>query len=204
VEPPAPLVHDLGGRPGFGAVPVDDGVVFHADWERRAFGLANLAQVLAGFNVDAFRHAIERISPGDYFRWGYYGRWLQCAETMLREGGVLPVGEGVRTTDATPPEAPGARRPLPEDARYAPGDRVLVLAPVTTGHTRRPAYVQGHRGGVVADLGGWVLPDTHAHGRGEQPARVYTVAFAAGDLWPDAEPGVRVMVDLFEPYLEPA
>ena len=210
-------MHDLGGRAGFGPVPAGDGVVFHAPWERRVFPLANLAQGIAGSNADAFRHAIERIPAGDYFRLGYSGRWLRATETMLVEGGVVPAGavdariagrpvagEARRTTDAAPPATRGARRTVEEPPRFAPGDRVRVSAPEGPGHTRRPAYVQGRTGTVLTDRGGWVLPDAHAHGRGDCPSRVYTVRFAATDLWPDAEPGGAVMVDLFEPYLEPA
>lgn len=54
-----------------------------------------------------------------------------------------------------------------------------------------------------------MFPDSHAHGRGENPCWVYAVRFAASDLWPDADADRgpvehQVHVDLFEPYLEPA
>jgi nitrile hydratase len=49
-----------------------------------------------------------------------------------------------------------------------------------------------------------VFADAHATGRGEQPRCLYTVAFDARDLWPDASAGVRVSVDAWEPYMEPA
>jgi hypothetical protein len=58
---------------------------------------------------------------------------------------------------------------------------------------------------VVAEHGAWVFPDTHAHGQGEQPAYLYTVAFDGRDLWgPESEAGTVVHLDLFEPYLLPA
>jgi nitrile hydratase len=50
---------------------------------------------------------------------------------------------------------------------------------------------------------GWVYPDTNAHGRGESPQHLYTVAFGGDELWgAGAETGVVVHLDLFEPYLE--
>jgi len=38
-----------------------------------------------------------------------------------------------------------------------------------------------------------------------RPEWLYTVAFAAGELWgDDADPSARVSIDAWEPYLEPA
>jgi len=49
-----------------------------------------------------------------------------------------------------------------------------------------------------------VYPDDHAHGRGENPQYRYTVRFDGRELWGGAaEPGTVVLLDLFEPYLEP-
>jgi nitrile hydratase len=66
-----------------------------------------------------------------------------------------------------------------------------------------PAYARNRRGRIVAWHVGWVFPDTNAHGRGETPQHLYTVAFEGAELWGDrAERGVVVHLDLFEPYLE--
>ena len=70
-------------------------------------------------------------------------------------------------------------------------------------HTRLPAYALGAVGEIVAQHGGWVLPDTNAHLGLEEPAHLYSVAFPSQVLYgADAEPGVVVHLDLFEPYLE--
>ncbi|MFV2089811.1 MAG: SH3-like domain-containing protein, partial [Pseudomonadales bacterium] len=59
-------------------------------------------------------------------------------------------------------------------------------------------------GVVVALQGGWVLPDTNAHGAGENPQHLYCVQFSGETLWgSEAEPGQSVHLDLFETYLEP-
>ena len=69
-------------------------------------------------------------------------------------------------------------------------------------HTRLPSYAAGSVGEVVAWHRGWVLPDTNAHGNGEQPCHLYTVRFTAQALYGDsAESSVQVHLDLFEPYL---
>ena len=68
--------------------------------------------------------------------------------------------------------------------------------------------------GVVERLhGAHVFADSHAHGKGEDPHWLYTVVFAAADLWPAAaspgepaagsKPGFTVSVDAWEPYLAP-
>ena len=50
-----------------------------------------------------------------------------------------------------------------------------------------------------------MFPDSNAHGNGELPQHVYSVAFDGAELWGDAaEPGTVVHLDLFEPYLEHA
>src|SRR5262245_55328662 len=65
-------------------------------------------------NVDAFRHAIERIDPRRYFAVGYFGRWLAGLEALLVERGVLAAtdldglpGERVPVSPSDPPP-PGA------------------------------------------------------------------------------------------------
>jgi len=48
-----------------------------------------------------------------------------------------------------------------------------------------------------------VYPDSSAHGRGDDPQWLYTVRFTASELW-GHENGDANMIDLWEPYLEPA
>jgi hypothetical protein len=49
------------------------------------------------------------------------------------------------------------------------------------------------------------LPDTHAAGLGQRPQHVYSVRFAAGELWgPDGHARDAVYVDLWDDYLDPA
>lgn len=222
--------HDLGGKQGFGPVEYEvDEPTFHERWESRVFGmLQSGALVTAGANgnLDQGRHAIERIRPGAYLTHGYYGRWLGGVENLVVEAGLLTSDEiqaryrelGGHDDDLVaaqpskhpdridyPPADPNAARRLDSKPRFSVGDRVRTLRYGVPGHTRLPAYVRDRVGNVTAWHEGWVYPDTNAHGKGENPQHLYTVAFDAAELWgPDAEAGVRVHIDLFEPYLEVA
>jgi nitrile hydratase subunit beta len=189
-------IHDLGGMHGFGPVVVEcDEPVFHAAWEGRVFALAALAIAGGLANPDAFRHAIERLSPVEYLTAGYYGRWLAALERLVAERGVRPRLASAGT----------ARRDASRVARFVAGDAVLARNVHPAGHTRLPRYVRGRRGVVARVHPPWVFPDTNAHDRGEDPQHVYAVRFPATELWgDDADPAASVHVDLFESYLEPA
>ena len=97
---------------------------------------------------------------------------------------------------------PTAERPEISAAKFAVGAEVVTRRTLQPGHTRLPAYARGVQGKIIAHHGAWVYPDTNAHGRGEQPQHLYTVAFSGGTLWgAAAEPGIQVNLDLFEAYL---
>ncbi|MDX1382759.1 MAG: nitrile hydratase subunit beta [Thermoanaerobaculia bacterium] len=212
-------IHDLGGMHGFGAVEKEvDEPVFHEPWEARAFALSSLAP---GGNIDAFRHAIERLPPATYLTAGYYGRWLHALETRMVELGLVSRDEidahleAYRRGAAPPAVAPSAppdstpatsvRRGVDRPPRFAVGDPVVAGEfPIhPQGHTRLPRYVRGREGVVVSVYDAYVFPDTNAHDLGESPQHVYCVGFTGRELWGDeAEPGTSVHVDLFESYLE--
>jgi nitrile hydratase len=71
------------------------------------------------------------------------------------------------------------------------------------GHTRCPRYVRGAEGVVRAVRGNDAFPDIGPYAGPPQP--VYSVAFASDDLFGTSSEGSwRVLLDLFESYLEPA
>jgi nitrile hydratase subunit beta len=206
-------IHDVGGMEGFGSI-VRDEVVFRAHWERKAFAL-NMCLDIPG-NTDEFRHSIERLDPSFYLSAGHYGRWLGATETRLVERGLvssdkvdaLAGGSRARPTATKPEGLPddspdgGPRRDLGRPPRFQVGQSVRARDIHPSGHTRLPRYVRGHAGVVSHAHAAFVFPDTHAHGRGEDPQYVYAVQFRAADLWGDGDH--TVSVDLFEPYLEAA
>jgi nitrile hydratase len=87
-------IHDLGGMHGFGPVRTEQNEpVFHHNWERRVFGVMMAAFGGGQFNVDQFRHGIERMDPSDYLSTSYYEHWLHAMETLLAERGVISRAE---------------------------------------------------------------------------------------------------------------
>jgi nitrile hydratase len=74
-----------------------------------------------------------------------------------------------------------------------------------TGHTRLPRYVRGKTGVIVRDHGVYLFPDSNAHFQGEKRQHVYSVRFAATELWGEtASPRDSVHLDLWDDYLERA
>jgi len=87
-------VHDLGGLDGMGPIVVEkDEPVFHAEWERRVFGMFLPIFATGSFNIDELRHAIERMGAPGYLNTSYYEHWLHAYETLLVEKGVLTADE---------------------------------------------------------------------------------------------------------------
>ena len=84
-------IADMGGTEGWGPTrpPLVDEPVFGEAWEGRAFALALLSTRLAGWNLDAFRHALERLSRAAYLDDGYFGRWLNAAALVLTDSALL-------------------------------------------------------------------------------------------------------------------
>ncbi len=87
-------MHDLGGMHGMGPIhPEPQEPVFHEPWERTVFGL--FMAIFAGghFNVDEFRHAIERMDPAHYLQSPYYEHWMHAIEDLLVQRGALTRAE---------------------------------------------------------------------------------------------------------------
>ena len=204
-------IHDLGGMMGFGPIePEADEPTFHEPWEARAFALNVLGIVaLRAYNVDEYRHAVERIEPRHYLAAPYYERVLTAAATLLVEKGVVTHAElEARAGGPFPLARPVAERapadvPAPVHGRFAVGDRVRVRDIRPAGHTRVPRYVCGKPGAVLHVAPAFSFPDAAAHGLAPRAEPTYHVRFAARDLWGDAaEDHASVVVDLWETYLE--
>lgn len=221
-------VHDLGGMQGFGPVEREvDEPVFHAPWEAAVLAMMRAGGSRGIFNIDEFRHGIERMNPSHYLRATYYEKWLDGIARVYVEKGVIGGDElAARTAffEARPdaPAAAAVAGPLPsrgaanpgwvQDAiretgarpRFQLGARVVTRNIHPWGHTRLPRYARGKRGEIALFHGIHVFPDTNAHGRGEEPQPLYSVAFDARELWGEsAEANQRVHIDLWESYLEP-
>jgi len=199
-------IHDLGGRQGFGAVRYTlDAPAFHAAWEVRANSLYAHAVRLGVFNMDEYRHAIERMEPRHYLSASYYERSLTGLLTLCVEKGLVTREELERRARGlvplAGPSAPG-RSNLPTRERFKVGDRVRVRADYVPGHVRMPGYVRGKAGVVVGESPAYPFPDAHAHGVPSQDEPTYDVRFRSADLWPDSADAALVHVGVFQSYLE--
>jgi nitrile hydratase subunit beta len=90
----------------------------------------------------------------------------------------------------------------------APGTRVRVRDdwPETRGpcHIRTPHYLRGETGVVTRHLGDFPNPEDLAFARPAPVLPLYHVRFEVSALWRDGTPGAEILVELFEPWLEPA
>jgi nitrile hydratase len=216
-------VHDMGGMHGMGPIsPEADEPVFHQPWEARVFALYRATAALGKWNIDAGRHARERIPPADYLRMSYYEKWLAGLLTVLEEGGLVTHAEvesgrpALGAPKATPPlmaeqvpalvaERGWFERPLNTPPRFTVGQRVRARKINPIGHTRLPSYARGNVGVVDRIHGAHVFPDSNAHFRGESPQHLYSVRFSARELWGEtAAERDTIYIDLWEDYLAPA
>jgi hypothetical protein len=104
-------MHDLGGKECFGPVRhAESAAVFKAAWEPRANALYSLAVRLGIFNMDEYRHAIERMEPRHYLAASYYERSLTGFATLCVEKGVVSRDELESLVEGSFPLSPSERR----------------------------------------------------------------------------------------------
>ncbi len=199
-------IHDMGGRQGFGRVRyVPKAHAFHADWEVRVNQLYGLAVRHGIFNMDEYRHAIERMEPRHYLTASYYERSLTSLATLLVEKGIVSRGELERRAQGefplAMPSAPGRTNVATRES-FTPGDRVRVRLDFVPGHIRMPGYIRGKTGVVVGVSPVYPFPDAHAHGVESQDEPTYDVRFRSEDLWPNSADPALIHVGVFQSYLE--
>jgi nitrile hydratase subunit beta len=216
-------IHDMGGMDGFGKVePEANEPVFHAPWEGRVLAMQRAMGFARAWNTDMSRFAQERLPPPVYVTVSYYKRWALAMENNVVERGLADADElaaghalraGEKLSRKLTPEviANGFQRgsfarDTNQPALFKVGDRVRARNIHPKGHTRLPRYVRGHVGEVVLMHGCHVFPDAAVLAiDNENPQWLYTVRFDGRELWgPDGDPTLKVSVDAFEPYLEPA
>jgi nitrile hydratase len=216
----------MGGMQGMGAIEHESNEpTFHSPWEGRVYALSRTLRARANpglWNLDAFRHGIEVVPPADYLRMTYYERWLAwMLRTLVATGDVtqaeIDSGRPLLGSTKVPPlltaEAvpamvavrPSARLNVTVTARFKTGQKVRARNMHPPGHTRLPRYVRGRVGVVALDRGVFRFPDTSAHLQGDKPQHLYSIRFAARELWGEqASPRDTVHLDMWDDYLERA
>ena len=214
-------VHDMGGMHGMGPIEREPNApVFHEPWEGRVYALVQrVGQWGRGRNWGSFRFTLESIPATDYLRMSYYERWFETLLVGRLVGSNLVTQAELSsgTADRSRPRPTmfpvsedsedSAESEVPERAQFRVGQRVRARDMNPRGHTRLPRYTRGRHGTVVRDHGVFRLQDTDVNGQrfGDRPQHVYTVRFAARELWGDrASARDAVYVDLWESYLGPA
>jgi nitrile hydratase subunit beta len=215
-------VHDMGGMQGFGKVePEADEPVFRAPWEGRILAMNRAMGSLGLWNIDIGRFSRETLPPNVYLGSSYYRKWTLGLEDLVVRYGLVgedelaagrplhPAASVKRTLTAA--DAPkllsrgSFERPAAAPARFTVGDRVRMKNMHPVGHTRLPRYVRGHAGVIECVRGCHVFPDAVVAGRGEEPHWLYTVVFDGRELWGEgSDPTLKVSVEAWEPYLDPA
>jgi len=225
-------IHDMGGMQGFGPVVTQQKVpepyepVFHEPWEGRLLAIRR-AVGATGKLPPALRPAIESLPPADYLRMSYYQIWYAAVVELLVASGLitreeLAAGKSAQgCVNGGSIESAGALNPAEaalfpfrvpqvmlrtaQQPRYPIGQAVRARNINPPGHTRLPRYVRGRTGVVERIQGVQAFPDTHVCGNGENPQHVYSVRFAARELWgEEASARDSVYLDLWEDYLAPA
>jgi nitrile hydratase subunit beta len=216
-------VHDMGGMHGMGPIARETNEpVFHEAWEGRVFALNRALAALGKWNIDASRHARERLPPADYLRMSYYEKWFAGLVIQLEESGLINAANlqsgrpspgparakpplTAEQVAATATERGWFERSVNAPPRFAVGQPVRAKKINPTGHTRLPRYARGRIGVVDRVHGAHVFPDSNAHFRGENPQHLYSVRFSARELWgEEAASRDAVYIDLWESYLDPA
>jgi nitrile hydratase beta subunit len=215
-------IHDMGGTEGFGPVkPEPNEPPFHSAWEARALALNRAMSYAKVWNIDRSRAAIEEMPPHDYLTMTYYEKWALRLEKLLLEYGLvsadeIAAGRSLRPGKALPRTLAAAdvtkalsrgsySRPSNTTPLFGTGDRVRAKNIHPPTHTRLPRYARGRVGVIECVRGHHVFPDSVATGQGENPQWLYTVLFDGHELWGErADPTLKVSIEAWEPYLEPA
>ena len=211
-------IHDMGGMHGMGPIEAEPNEpVFHEPWEGRVYALGNaVGRWGRGRNWGSFRFELESIPAADYLRMSYYERWFTIRLNRLLRSNLVTEAELAsgradqtlpRPTLLEPPADLSANDDREVSQRFTIDQNVRARNMHPRGHTRLPRYTRGKLGTITQVHGVFELQDTDVNGHrfGNRPQHVYTVRFAARELWGDrAAPRDAVYADLWEDYLEPA
>jgi nitrile hydratase subunit beta len=211
-------IHDMGGMQDMGPVRGESSEpVFHVEWERRIFALFNALDI----QWPARRAQLELIPPADYLRMSYYERWLAAIEPLMMKAGMLTSEElergeviggisdrwhvlsAAEVATWTIP-VPGTKTVPHGEARFQLKQRVRARNLNPIGHTRLPRYVRAKTGTIERVCAPAALQDAVRDNVSGTVQHVYTVRFAARELWGEYANSLdSVYLDLWEDHLEP-
>ena len=217
-------VHDMGGMDGFGKVePELNEPVFHEKWEsqraRHGTRDGRPAPLTSTPRASIARHSPRTsICRAPITRNGFWAEEMLIEKGLYLEGGSRrrprdAAGQGTQARQAGTTTDVERTMVRGKFARPAPGTGEIQES--VTRSVRRTSIRRPTRGcrATCADMSAsssWNLavtcfPKLAAMELGENPQWLYTVVFDGRDLWgADGDPTLKVSIDAFEPYLEPA
>ncbi len=194
-------LHDLGGKQGFGRVKYPS-APHNENWRPlvralHAFGIESHI-----YNMDEFRHAIERMTPRHHRA---HDAATLHQRTLFRappdRDSHIAYREGNRNAGGlSGPLGPGRLPFAPQS--FAIGETVRVKNEFVSGHVRVPAYIRGKTGTIVRVSTPTPFPDAAGHNMQAEMEPTYDVRFRARDLWPDTSDEALNHVAVFQSYLE--
>ena len=216
-------VHDMGGMDGFGKVePEPNEPMFHTEWEARVLAMVRAMGAAGAFNIDTSRFYREMLPPPVYLASSYYKKWFLGLEDLLVDKGFIAAEDVAAGHALQPPSRSSAAssRSTMSNASWCAASsaaRRRADPQFQAGRSRsRQEHSPDDPYAAAAlrarpcrrDRARSRLPCISGYGRdgaGENPQWLYTVVFDGAELWgADADPTLKISIDAFEPYLEPA
>ncbi len=128
----------------------------------------------------------------------FFDRWLAACEKLLVIKGLVTKEELDDRTSALAAVEGAA-------PRFACGDRIVVRNINPVGHTHLPLYLRSKNGIVHRDRGVFIVPEAGDHGGSEKLQHVYSVRFAAREIWgSDASDRNNLHFNVWDSYMDPA
>lgn len=162
-------IHDLGGKQGFDQIRYPT-PPHEETWEPVVRALNAYALKKRHYNMDEFRHAIERMAPRHYLSAPYFERHLTAVATLLVEKGMVTKEElEALVPGQFPLSGPIGKGRLPSPPQsFAIGESVRVKNEFVPGHVRMPAYIRGKRGASALRMTKSRPSDRHDKSTGER------------------------------------
>ena len=206
-------IHDIGGKvsDSNNEINISDPPLTH--WEK---GIHALLVILSTFKpsplltTDELRRAVENLEPSAYHNWDYYSKWAVCITQLLIERVVI-------TETELYVELYGENRIDSPQPSFKVGDKVKIKNEDERirwrkPHLRCPGYIFGLNGVIERVVGAFEDPYLIAFRANGPKQYLYRVSFHRTDIWasnyysfdePDISVEDRVVVDVYEPWLQP-
>ena len=214
----------MGGMEGFGPVePEPNEPPFHTKWEGRALAMNRASATRKIWNIDKSRAKIEEMPPHDYLTKTYYQKWahaagaaadrvrLSSARTRSKAGHSLrpgkPLPRFLPAADVNKALSRGSYSREPTGAGALQGRRSRAHQEHPSADPHAAAALRARQGRRRSNA---CAASTCSRTR-SRSARARTRngstrwCSTASELWGEAaDPTLKVSIEAWEPYLEPA